>query len=428
MRRIGWGLMLVTGVALLSGVALCDDELRRAVEGNDIPRVRELLAEGVDPDSGAEDDVPALFYAIGMADFGPHDWWFGSGDPELVELLLEHGADPNFEGDSPYGSLVALLSISGDLRLLELLLQHGADPDLGHALVVAAGSDRPAAGLMLLEHGADPNVRSREDGIPLAAAAEKGHLELVRALIEAGAEVNPKPGMAGLPLQSAAEEGHAEIVELLLANGAEVTLHVAAILGDVERIVELLDGGADVNEGDVIDATPLLLAAGHDQAQVVELLMGRGGDPSLADGIDRTPLAHAMLYGQVDAVEALLANGADPNILSEHGSHLLQTGWGQRAVTLLLDHGADPNGNPERPGRPLYWAARRGGARRGGRASSCSRGHARRPCGGNAGVRGQGAGVHRWWGRPEQDERARRESVARGRRRQLSGHRRMPHR
>ena len=45
---------------------------------------------------------------------------------------------------------------------------------------------------MLLERGgADPNMGAAEDGVtPVFAAAEQGHLEIVKVLVEARADVN----------------------------------------------------------------------------------------------------------------------------------------------------------------------------------------------------------------------------------------------
>ena len=62
---------------------------------------------------------------------------------------------------------------------------------------------------------------------PLLWAAEGGyigrsHIEVVRLLVENGAEVNDRDKYDRTPLHRAAGEGHIEVVRFLVENGAEV--------------------------------------------------------------------------------------------------------------------------------------------------------------------------------------------------------------
>lgn len=56
---------------------------------------------------------------------------------------------------------------------------------------------------------------------PLKAAADNGHLEIVKMLIEKGADVNYRNEDLTTALEEAHNGRHEEVVDLLLENGAE---------------------------------------------------------------------------------------------------------------------------------------------------------------------------------------------------------------
>lgn len=83
-----------------------------------------------------------------------------------AKYLLKHGADPNFETvdqfedhQTPLGNAVW----RGHKKLIQLLLDHGADPDIidgmsGGPLVEALTEIDTITTHMLLRHGANPNI------------------------------------------------------------------------------------------------------------------------------------------------------------------------------------------------------------------------------------------------------------------------------
>jgi ankyrin repeat protein len=124
--------------------------------------------------------------------------------------------------------------------------------------------------------GADVNQATQDGTTPLFMAAQKGHLEVVRALVtELGADVNQATQDGATPLLIAAGKGHLKVVRAL--------------------VTEL---GADVNQAAQNGVTPLLIAAqeGHLEA-VRALVMELGADVNQATQDGTTPLLLLVLRG-----------------------------------------------------------------------------------------------------------------------------------
>ena len=73
----------------------------------------------------------------------------------------------------------------------------------------------------LLDNGADPSTFDSGGYSALQAAAENNHLDIVRLLIKKGASVNYKSKFTALELARMA--GNIKVIELLLENGAKET-------------------------------------------------------------------------------------------------------------------------------------------------------------------------------------------------------------
>jgi len=120
----------------------------------------------------------------------------------------------------------------------------------------------------LLETGADPNAKNSKTGrTALYYAAGFGHLEVVKALIAKKAHINQTDNDGNMPLRSAAIHGKVDVVQALLEAGAEpnaknsktglTALHEAAAYGHLEVIEALIDARADINQTDNDGNTPL---------------------------------------------------------------------------------------------------------------------------------------------------------------------------
>ena len=119
-----------------------------------------------------------------------------------------------------------------------------------------------------------PLFRSTDPNQALIKAVKEGDLERVRNLLDEGADVNAR---CGEPLIEAVLAGHTEIVQLLLERGADpdakdeehaiTVLMYAAQEADVEIVRLLLGAGAGVNVWDWMGQTAWMYADQQPQGE-----------------------------------------------------------------------------------------------------------------------------------------------------------------
>ncbi len=140
----------------------------------------------------------------------------------------------------------------------------------------------------------------------------------------------------------------------------------AAMDGDVERVVELLRSGADVNAAQGDGMTALHWAAYNGAGDLASTLLYAGANPEAATRIGSyTPLHLAARGGFADVVGTLLEGGADPEAQTSSGGaravHLAAASGRTEALRVLLEHGADMDVREESWGQtPLVFAASAG--------------------------------------------------------------------
>lgn len=151
--------------------------------------------------------------------------------PDVVELLLERGSNPN-HGNDAIGETCALIEAvrGGSLEIVNLILDFEAGPNY---TATTRQKDNPGVfNLPLLNFEAGPNYIARTEVhsymTPLAAAAQsqgKIGIEIARKLIEAGAKVQ-----LPLALHSAVAFGSPEMVAFLLETVSDVEEYVSIAL------------------------------------------------------------------------------------------------------------------------------------------------------------------------------------------------------
>jgi|GEM_PF-2692638 len=140
--------------------------------------------------------------------------------------------------------------------------------------------------------------KPRETPVPLQTnEGNKGKRCAGRVYSDVGKDedYNPFCYQVERRLVKAAHEGNLQEMRAALRDGANAdgsvyyfyypALYTAADAGQADAVRLLLDNGANVNQGDLIHGTPLIVAAGNGHTEVVKILLERGADVCLkADG------------------------------------------------------------------------------------------------------------------------------------------------
>ena len=251
----------------------------------DLERAMELIEAGADVNAS---DGCALTAAASR------------GELQIVELLLDHGANPNrtvsgdvaviMGGSTPLASAIQ----SGDIRMVRMLLDRGASPvdDFEAFKIVINFSDIEMASL-LLSHGANPNNTYGADGPAYAIVYTTDGNRTVGRQVEV-----PQKDLAPGRIDDTARRWQCDI------GDASSLLHEAVGPGGVgneedrNQIVRLLlERGADPNAVTPRNGTtPLMRAASLQNHEAVVMLMDAGADVQAVDRCARTAMDYADLY------------------------------------------------------------------------------------------------------------------------------------
>jgi ankyrin repeat protein len=142
----------------------------------------------------------------------------------IQELSMQSNEDLR-KVDSDGRSLLihAILSESVNITLIEILLQHGIDPNIKDkgqewtALHFAARDQKSQVVDLLLSHGADPNSIDIFGNTPLCRAimSPKMNIDVIQKLLAAGAKPTIKNAQGNSPYDIAKMLRKNEIVEIM---------------------------------------------------------------------------------------------------------------------------------------------------------------------------------------------------------------------
>ena len=203
------------------------------------------------------------------------------GHSDVLALLLENGASAvqlSKDGTTPLDEALRFRQLAVAKVLLERK-DVKLNPTRIEELVLEGRTEMVE---LLLDHGADAAAKTRLGSTLLHDAALKGHVPRVELLLRKGADVNALNGSGGTPLHDAALGGHVEVAALLLARGASINaqevesgntaLANAASWGRLNLVNLLLDKGADAKLKNRAGKTALMLALENGHEETVERL------------------------------------------------------------------------------------------------------------------------------------------------------------
>ena len=289
---------------------------------------------------------PSSAWAADCDQWGQWSWmmeFFEVATPEDVRGCLSAGADANaINIDAPLH-----WAASGDPAIVALLIEHGADVnvegDFGHTpLHYAVRSGNPKNVVLLLEAGADVsawNNNGYHPTTPLHEAATIGNIEILHLLLEAGADVSAHRGFTDTPLHSAAWfSGDPAVIQVLLDAGSDVNvppdqtfvvggegiltsspLHSAAARAMLFKAPDEESWCHRVPPAEEVAGLTLLLEAGADVNAQTHVWEDQNWEHYSATW-GETPLHYAAAGGCELAIETLLDFGADPTLQDAKGN------------------------------------------------------------------------------------------------------------
>lgn len=242
-------------------------QLEKAVWQNDTQVIKSLVEQGAQVNNiNREDGYSALHWAVERR------------LTQMVRLLLDLDADVNMFTENAMGNDRTPLHIAAELGhtdIVQILLNHGADPKAKtlygesplHGVRLFVKS--PEVVTLLIAHGADVNATTQFGATPLHSASLLGSASIATLLIEHGAKVNLSDKRGLSPLHHAAQNGHIAVVR------------------------RLLDAKSDINAQTRTGDTPTHLAAKKGHTEIIRLLLEEGANPLLLNKYSKSPLTEA---------------------------------------------------------------------------------------------------------------------------------------
>ena len=350
-------------------------------DGTDAPtdEVFEMFAAARDGDAHAVRRLVGGKPALATVEYNytpPIHFAVREGHRQIVEFLLNRGADPAYRSYPFQESLLTFAEDRGHDDVAELLraeLSRRFVLGSGTTAIIAAAG-RGDVDAVEAELARDPSLAraSNDTGdTPLHHAARNGHVHIVRTLLAAGADVDPIRGDGYRPLHCALMPNwffqvdlgsRLDVAELLLSHGAEYTIFIAALRGDDSFVRNALARDRSrANFEDTCHHRVLSAAVRRGDLAMTQLLLEHGADPNLPEeGAPRgLSLWIAVNDRQHEIAALLLARGADPNApVDSSGTPMSQAGSDQGLTRLLRAHGGHEQSSEQDLARHLISSGR----------------------------------------------------------------------
>jgi ankyrin repeat protein len=309
--------------------------LIKASASHNFEAIQLLLDSGANPNYQGPFTTPLSAAAGSLTAMGT--------DPNLefatVQVLLNRGANPNSMAGNGVTPLSTALrygyrrSSEAHRKTVRLLIRRGANMGLPDACVLGDLSKVKS----LIATGANPN--SDFPGDPpsyrqscLDAACSEGNTDVVRALLKAGANPHGSAKRGSSPIANAVFSEQLDCVKLLVDCGVSADSFIPSFSSLANHVIVsaivkknygiakyLISRGADVNARNS-DGRPFLFElASSGRIDLVEMMIGLGADVNAADAHGYTPLHAAVMRQNEPLIRILLRAGGDPNRKTERG-------------------------------------------------------------------------------------------------------------
>lgn len=253
-----------------------------------------------------EVDAIALFEAV------------KNGNPEIIDLLIQYGADLSIRSTSGNSSAFTIAAGKGDLETLKKLIAHWKNEQVIQPYLEAA----------------------------MRVAAKNGHIALVDFLGTQLIDIHAKNKEGLSALMMAALHGHANIVEKLLKTASLAEQKIAyvhatkyALKKESYDILRLFSEQAtDINSVDQMGESILMSVIDSATPGLLEKIIKKNKEKINLNYSDKNhdcALIKAIKQEKIEAVQILLKYGANSNVNDIRGEHALFTALRTRKPHII---------------------------------------------------------------------------------------------
>lgn len=220
----------------------------------------------------------------------------------------------------------------------------------GTALIMACMEDKPAIATFLLDQGADITVADNSDKRnALHYAADNSMTDVVQRLLDGGLDVNAGDirGLTPIIMNTISARDKFNITNATSSEGSDHP-NVKAINDKNANVLKtaqlLVDNNADLVAGPNGQG-PLFTASESNNVALVQILIDAGADVNAKDKSGLAPLHYSARRKARGSIKTLLAAGATVDLQDDYGFtplHEAILSNDPEAVTMLLEAGADP--------------------------------------------------------------------------------------
>lgn len=302
--------------------------LALAIESGNKKLIGHLLTcKNIDLNHAGIGGTTALHTAAAKGDLASLSLLLAAGaEPDTVDA---HGATPLISA-AAYGHIEIVQALLA--RLTKTASLNRQDRRGYTALTYATVAGNAPIVRLLLQKGAHPKVASHENKSPMIYAIECDHPEVVLALMEAGVNADKKTASGGTPLTCAVLNGHVELTKILLEMRVKFPrdqgdpIAIAAEAGHVALIALFKRHGYPIDKALATGRTPLMKASSEGHTEAVDLLISLGADLDRVDkegksALDITVVNYSIKIrreaSHIDVIATLLAHMKGPIRISE---------------------------------------------------------------------------------------------------------------
>ena len=209
---IGWILItahLAANASPIEPKTIYETDLKYACRIGNLTQVKELIQMGHHPNIMDRHYISPLHVTT---------------DPTIAKYLLNNGANVH-AADINFNTKLCLAARNGELEMVQLLIEYGADPNnkcFRNQTALHRTVDVKIAKI-LMDSGADIEARDKDNNTKLCLAASKGELEMAELLLENGADANTRCANNQTPLHLAAssDQNGVRVAAALILHGAD---------------------------------------------------------------------------------------------------------------------------------------------------------------------------------------------------------------